>query len=108
MQRTAIFVFSLSALAIAGCASADYVAHQSNFDVCRLSMGGPHAQTADAEAARRGLDCRQYYGAINAQRANEAAAVNNFLRSTQPPPAPSATTNCTSYRVGNTVQTNCR
>lgn len=100
-------IFALSVIVLVGCAgSPEYVASRSNWDVCRLSMGGPHARYAEAEAARRGLDCRPYYGAIQGQLANENAAVQGLLRSNQPPPR-KAPTNCTSYRIGNTVQTDC-
>lgn len=95
------------ALLLAGCASPDYVARQSNYNVCRLSMGGPHSRYAEAEASRRGLDCRQYFGAIQQQQANENAAIQNYLRSTQPAPAPRPPVNCTSYRIGNRVETQC-
>lgn len=106
MKRLSI----LSLVLAAGCASSpEYVAGQSNFNVCRLTMGGPHARAADAEAARRGLDCRQYYGAIQQQLANENAATNAAIRALQPQPVRrAAPTNCTSYRVGNTIQTDCR
>lgn len=102
----------VGALLLAGCASSpEYVAGQSNFNVCRLTMGGPHARAADAEAARRGLDCRRYYGAIQQQLANENAATNAAIRALRPQPspapAPRAPVNCTSRRVGNTVQTDC-
>lgn len=97
---------------LAGCASSpEYVAGRSNFDVCRLTMGGPHAVAADAEARRRGLDCRQFYGAIMQRQANENAATDAAIRALRPaqpaaqPPRPPM--NCTSRRVGNTVQTDC-
>mgnify|MGYP000128416873 CR=1 FL=1 len=100
-------IVALSVFALAGCAgSPEYAASQSNWDVCRLTMGGPHARYAEAEAVRRGLDCRPYYGAIQGQMANQNAAVQGYLRSMQPTPQP--TTNCTSYRAGNTIQTDCR
>ena len=108
MKRLSI----LSLVLAAGCASSpEYVAGQSNFNVCRLTMGGPHARAADAEAARRGLDCRQYYGAIQQQLANENAATNAAIRALRPQPtpapAPRAPVNCTSRVIGNTVQTDC-
>jgi hypothetical protein len=98
----------LSALFLAGCAnSPDYVARQSNYDVCRLTMGGPHSRNAEAEAARRGVDCAPLYPAIQAREGARDAAVQNYLRSTQPAPIPQPRS-CTSYRVGNTVQTDCQ
>ena len=93
-------------LLLVGCASGDYVASRGDFDVCRLTMGGPHAAFADAEARRRGLDCRQYYGAIQGQQQRENAAVQQYLA-----PRPSAfprPQTCQSYRVGNSVETVCQ
>jgi hypothetical protein len=100
---------ALVSLALAGCAaSPQHMAAQSNFDVCRFSMGGPHAAVADAEARSRGLDCTPYYPAINQRQANQNAATQNFIRSMQQPaPAMRPPVNCTSYRIGNTVQTQC-
>jgi hypothetical protein len=91
-----------------GCATPEYVAGQSDWNVCRFTMGGPHARNAEAEAKRRGLDCRPYYGAIQQQKASEASAIQNYLRSTQPAamPAP-AIRNCRSVRVGNGIETQC-
>jgi hypothetical protein len=96
-------------LVLAGCATGpEYVASQSNYDVCRLTMGGPHARNAEWEARMRGLDCQPYYPAIQAQEANRNAAMTNAIRALQPQPAPpSRMLNCTSYRVGTTVQTTC-
>lgn len=94
----------LTLVALAGCAgSPDYVARQSNFDVCRLSMGGPHAAYADAEARNRGLDCRAYYGAILARQQQENAATQQYINSLRA--APPVT--CRSVRMGNTVNTVC-
>jgi hypothetical protein len=101
----------LLALLLAGCAAAtpEQMAAQSNFDVCRFTMGGPHAAVADAEARRRALDCQPYYPAIQQQQANQNAATQNFIRSMQQPaPVIQPTVNCTSYRIGNTVQTRCQ
>lgn len=75
----------LPALALlAGCASPEYVASRGDFDVCRLTMGGPHAQAADQEARRRGLNCHAYYPAIQSRQAQDDAAIQQFLRSGQP------------------------
>lgn len=92
-----------------GCATPEYVAKQSDWDVCRFTMGGPHARNAEAEAKRRGLDCRQYYGAIQQQNANRNRALQNYLRATQPPPPTPIPQqrNCRSVVTGNTVQTQC-
>lgn len=95
----------ISLLALAGCASSpEYVAGQSNFDVCRLTMGGPHSLSAEAEAARRGLDCRTLYPAIIQRQAVENAAVQSYIQSTRPAP----TVNCTSTNAFGIVNTTCR
>jgi hypothetical protein len=105
--------FWIAPILLAGCASMstpEYVARQSNWDVCRFTMGGPHARNAEVEAQRRGLDCRPYYGAIQQKNANDAAAIRSFQRAIAPPApvfVPSPSVNCTSHRAGNTVQTNC-
>jgi hypothetical protein len=100
---------------LAGCASSpDYVARQSNWDVCRLSMGGPHSAAAEVEARNRGVDCAPMYPAIQATEARRAAAAAQMLQSrpayqpyqAQPYQMPQQTT-CTSYRVGNSVETRC-
>lgn len=94
--------------ALAGCApltwqdSQDYVARQSDFNVCRLTMGGPHSQMAQHEAHNRALNCPQYYGAILQQQAQQDAAIQNYINSTKPPPAVHCTTT-SSYNVANTT-----
>jgi hypothetical protein len=95
-------------LVLAGCASSpEYVSSSSNFDVCRLTMGGPHARNAEIEAQRRGLDCRPLYPAILQRQAAQNAATQNYINSLQrPAPAPIQRT-CNSYRLGNSVQTDC-
>jgi hypothetical protein len=100
----------IPALLVAGCAATpQQMAQQSNWDVCRFTMGGPHSQVAQHEAQRRGLDCTPLYPAIAAQMQAQNAATANFIRSINPPPAQfPRQTNCTSYRIGNTVQTDCR
>jgi hypothetical protein len=100
----------IAAAMLAGCAATpQQMAQQSNWDVCRFTMGGPHSQVAQNEASRRGLDCAPLYPAIAAKMQAENAAIANFQRSINPPPAPlPRQTNCTSYRVGNTIQTDCR
>lgn len=70
---------------LAGCAATpQQMAQQSNWDVCRFTMGGPHAQVAEYERQRRSLDCTPLYPAIAAQAQAQNAAVANFLRATQP------------------------
>jgi hypothetical protein len=114
MKNTALSV--AAGLLLAGCAATpQQMAQQSNWDVCRFTMGGPHSQVAQNEASRRGLDCTPLYPAIAAQMQAQSAAIANFQRSIAPAPAPLTFTpiqrpqvNCTSYRLGNTVQTDCR
>jgi hypothetical protein len=100
----------LPALLLFGCVtmSPQHMAAQSNFEVCRFTMGGPHSQVAHSEAQRRGLDCSQYYGAINARRQAESAATADFMRVLNPPrPAVAPPVSCRSYRLGNDIQTDC-
>jgi len=91
------------AAALVGCASPEYVARQSNWDVCRLSMGGPHSRAAEAEAASRGLDCRPYYGAIQGQLQRESEAVQQYQRALNPQPA----VTCQSTPWGLGTRTTC-
>jgi hypothetical protein len=95
---------------LAGCGlTPEQMARQSDYQVCRFSTTPASGEVAHYEAQRRGLDCRPYYGVIQQQRANEAAAIQNFQRSLSPQPMPQMPMpiNCTSYRTGNTVQTRC-
>jgi hypothetical protein len=99
-------------LVAGGCAAPVPASQVSNYELCQYTMaGGRDAQVAQAEATRRGLDCTAYYPAIAAQRAREAAALESAARYFQPQPvAPMPfprQTNCTSRRVGNTIQTDC-
>jgi hypothetical protein len=98
----------LLVLGLVGCAATpEQMAQQSNWDVCRFTMGGPHSAVADAERRSRGLDCSPLYPAIAAKIQAENAAMSNYLRSIQPPPPPRSV-HCNSYRIGNSVQTDCR
>lgn len=99
----------LTAAVLAGCAATpQQMAQESNWNVCRFTMGGPHSQVAQQEAQRRGLDCTPLYPAIAAKLQAENAAVANFQRAINPPMQPfPRQTNCTSYRMGNTIQTSC-
>lgn len=98
----------VACLVLAGCASSpEYVASRPDFTVCRFTMGGPHARAAEDEARRRGLNCPAMYPAIQQQMAIENAATQNYINGLQrPAPAP-LMRSCNSYRVGNTVQTDC-
>lgn len=104
---------ALAAVLLAGCAATpEQMAQRSNWDVCRFTMGGPHAKVAESEAQRRGLDCQPLYPAISAQLQNQNAATANFLRSIKPPPAAprpaiATQTSCRSYRVGDQIRTDC-
>jgi hypothetical protein len=97
---------------LAGCASSpEYVAEQSNFDVCRLTMGGPHARAAEHEAYNRGLNCAAMYPAIQARMQQENAATQQFIQTLtpqrRPVPAIAPSVTCHSRRVGDAVQTFC-
>jgi hypothetical protein len=95
---------------LAACAATpQQMAEQSNWDVCRYTMGGPHSRMAEAERQRRGLDCAPFYPAINAQLQRQNDAINQYRQSLQPAPMapPPRPTSCRSYRVGNQVQTDC-
>jgi hypothetical protein len=96
-------------LLLAGCAtSQEYVASTSDFTVCRFTMGGPHARAAEEEARKRGLNCPAMYPAILQKQAQENAATQTYINSLQrPAPAPMMRS-CNSYRMGNTVQTDCQ
>lgn len=95
--------------ALIGCAATpEQMAQKSSWDVCRFTMGGPHARLAEAEAARRGLDCRPYYGAIQQQNANQNAAVQNYLNTINRPVQPlQKPQQCESRWVGNRLETFC-
>lgn len=113
MKKLAI----IGALALAGCASLsseEYVAGLGTYDICRLTMGGPHAVAAEHEARRRGIDCAPLYPTIQATEARRTGAVLQYLQMQQQPvyqpvaPQFPQRTNCTSYRVGNSIETTCR
>jgi hypothetical protein len=106
-------------LLVGGCATEESlratVGNASNFQLCRAIMLAPQnvANIARGEAASRNLDCAPYAGLImQNQQASDAAtsqAIQNLLRPAPPPQIQlPQQTNCTSYRIGNTVQTNCR
>jgi hypothetical protein len=97
----------LTAAMLAGCATVIPPHQATNEDVCRNLAIPEYAPTAQQEARRRGLDCGPYF----AQREAQSRALNNAAQffnrpapAIQPSPRP---LNCTSYRVGNTVQTDC-
>lgn len=102
---------AMLAVALGGCAttwqqSQDYVSRQSNWDVCRLTMGGPHSVMAQHEAGMRALNCAELYPAILARQAGQDAAVQNYINQINPPRQPQQV--CTSQRVGDTFRTVCR
>lgn len=110
MQHRTICILTLT---LAGCAATQTDPRTvSNIDLCRYSLrGGQNAIVADNEAARRGLDCRTYYPAIQAENARQAQALQdtaNYFNRPAPPiqHAPHPTT-CTSYIGGRVVTTNC-
>lgn len=100
------YPITIAAVLLAGCAaSPQQMAQQSNFEVCRFTMGGPHSSVAQAEANRRGLDCREYYPAIQGQLQRENAAVGNALQmlNRPPPPAPVMPQSCRTVYKGNGI-----
>jgi len=106
----------LCAVAVTGCMTIEdhraAAAGSSNFQVCRAYFVAPAAiaGVAREEAARRGLDCAPFAQAVmQSERANDAAtnALARQLLAPRPSPIPQQTS-CTSYRVGNTIQTDCR
>lgn len=102
-------IFLLMPVLLVACAATpEQMVQQSNYDVCRFTMGGPHSQVADYEARRRGLDCSTMYGAIAAREGARNAATANFINAINPPPQPMRPqVNCRSYRVGNEIRTDC-
>jgi hypothetical protein len=95
----------LTAAALAGCATIVPPHQASNEDVCVNLTIPQYAPTAQQEARRRGLDCGPY---LAQRQANSAANMSLGLQllnqGREPPRRP---LNCTSYRAGNTVQTDC-
>jgi hypothetical protein len=92
---------------LGGCATNDYAQpHElTNVEVCEAFFyaEGDYAAAAGAEATSRGLRCPDYRDAIaQARRDRQAAGAQVWLENRP------RTTSCTSYRVGNGVQTNCR
>lgn len=99
----------LSAL-LAGCAATpEQMAQESNYTVCRFTMGGPHARVAEYERQRRSLDCAPYYGAIAAKLQAESAATSNLQRAIAPPPRqrPPKPVECRTVYSGNVANTQC-
>jgi hypothetical protein len=94
---------------LAGCATQTDPTTVADIDLCRYQLrGGNNAMVAQQEAQRRGLDCRPYFPAIAAQEQAQNAATANFLNSMNQPrrPVPQMRS-CNSYRLGNTIQTDC-
>lgn len=97
----------LAPLLLVGCAiTPEQMAERSNIDVCRFTLGGPFAKIADAEVARRSLDCAPLYPVIAARMNAQNAATQNMLRNINQP-APPRPINCTSYNTGYSIQTQC-
>jgi hypothetical protein len=89
---------------LSGCATNIPTHLASNEDVCRNLTYPEYAPTAQQEAVRRGLDCRPYFARMEAQ----SRALNNASQYfNRPAPQRPRPLNCTSYRAGNTVQTDC-
>jgi hypothetical protein len=97
------------ALVVAGCAQIP-AKDVASIDLCRYMMaGGRDAVVAETEARRRGFDCAPYMGAIAAQNQARSQALMDAARYFNPPPQPMRQPlSCSSYRFGNSVQTDCR
>ena len=102
---------------LAGCQSTENlrarVGNASAFQLCHAMFMAPQdvASIAREEAARRSLDCAPYASAVLQNEHNADAARNALamqLLSPRPAPPMPQTINCNSYRLGNTVQTDCR
>lgn len=106
----------LLCLALAGCASQnpdalrERVGGASNFQLCRAVFLAPGevAQIAQDEAQRRSLDCRPYASAVFQNEAQANAARNALAWRLLTPPPVQQMRSCNSYRVGNTIQTDCQ
>lgn len=69
---------AVAALALAGCAHEIPADQASNWQVCEQTMRSDvYGRRADAERARRGLDCAPYYQAILAQRQQQGRAMQD-------------------------------
>lgn len=99
------------AVSFAGCAmTPEKLAEMSEWDVCKATMGGPSAVTAQQEMQRRGLDCKPLYGAIVSQQASFLQLYNATMATSSPPAfvTPMPPVNCRSVRVSPTiVRTEC-
>lgn len=104
MKRLAV----LAPLALAGCVtmSPQQMSAQSNWDVCRFTMGGPHSGVAEDERIRRRLDCTPYYPAIAAKLQAENDAINSLLAKPPRRPLPRSTY-CRTVRNGDVYNTVC-
>jgi hypothetical protein len=114
-QESPVKLAVLLLILLAGCAepltvTSQQMAVASNWDVCTYTtMGGTLAPMAQGEVNRRGIDCGPIYNAQAAKRQADAAALQNAANYFNRAPAPVAPMmNCSSYRIGNTIQTDCR
>jgi hypothetical protein len=105
---------------VAGCAGQVRARDVASIDLCRYMLrGGQDAAVAEAEADRRGFDCKPYMQTLMQQDAYQRAAAANALANAarafqqpiypmQPLPRPPQQINCQSYMSGQTQYTNCR
>jgi hypothetical protein len=85
MQHRTLCILALTFLA--GCAATpEQAMQQTDWNICRATMGGVNQRVADNERRRRGLDCTPLYPAIAARMQAENEAIANFQRSIQPQP----------------------
>jgi hypothetical protein len=87
------------------------VGNASNFQLCRAIFMAPNnvASIARHEATNRGLDCAPYASAIFQNEAQADAARSALAQQLliQSRPAYSPPVSCQTYRVGNSLQTDC-
>lgn len=110
-------------LALAGCATAPPVLtaqqaeQMSVVDLCLgvVTFRPNNAATAYAEVMRRGINCQDHQQAIQAvqqQRGAAAAAAMGMYRPIQPyqlrPYQTPPRTNCSTVRIGDSLQTSCQ
>lgn len=115
----------LSAVVLAGCASSGprllTISEAAQMPTATLCWGVSNFQPVNAVVAKtelesRGVDCRDHAAAVQAIDQRRAAALGILLQQPAPQPyqvqpyqiQPRPTVNCTSQRIGNTVQTNCQ
>lgn len=108
-----VYLLGITAL-VAGCQTPQdlqrTVGNASNFQLCRAVMLAPRnvAEIAATEAQRRSLDCAPYAQSVMQNEAQNRASQDALARQLlTPAPMPRTPITCNSYRVGNSVGTDC-